>query len=212
MAAFGAIEPCPHPAPSIGSDQSIYPAAGLAAETGWAEIDRRALLYRLPVIPRCGRVTRQAYHVWGVPGARTSTRWRKRDGPHRPAPEQRRAMMLDASLPREPSGPCGRPCSCAVRARRAVHSAAFDIASTLAISCRSTGSLIFPVARARSRIARISASRGTRDAVAGKLFQAVGVALPPNPSGTPPHPAFPGWYRILRRNSPDYSIGYNMLC
>jgi hypothetical protein len=25
-------------------------------------------------------------------------------------------------------------------------------------------------------------------------------------------PAFPGWYRILRRNSPDYGTGYNMLC
>src|SRR3984893_18087171 len=27
------------------------------------------LLYRLPVIPRCGRVIRQAYHVWGIDDA-----------------------------------------------------------------------------------------------------------------------------------------------
>jgi hypothetical protein len=41
-----------------------------------------------------------------------------------------RAMMLDASLPSEPSGPCGRPRSCAVRARRAVHSAALLLSAT----------------------------------------------------------------------------------
>ena len=27
------------------------------------------ILYRLPVIPRCGRVNRQAYHVWGMEDA-----------------------------------------------------------------------------------------------------------------------------------------------
>ena len=49
-------------------------------------------------------------------------------------------FWLAASLPSEPSGPCGRPCSCALRARRAVHSA--DLASTIsrAISWRTTGS------------------------------------------------------------------------
>src|SRR6266446_8426369 len=77
-----------------------------------------------------------------------------------------RAIRLDASLPREPSGPCGRPCSCAVRARRAVHSAALDMTSTLAISCRSTGSLTFPVARARSMI------RSTRPARQNRLPEA----------------------------------------
>jgi hypothetical protein len=42
--------------------------------------------------------------------------------------------------------------------------------------------------------------------------------LPDLPTQGPgPHfqltkPAFPGWYRILRRNGPEYRRGYNMLC
>ena len=35
--------------------------------------------------------------------------------------------MLAASFPSDPSGPCGRPCCCAARARRAVHSADFAL-------------------------------------------------------------------------------------
>src|SRR6516225_6848547 len=33
------------------------------------KLRRGVVLYRLPVIPRCGRVNRQAYHVWGMEDA-----------------------------------------------------------------------------------------------------------------------------------------------
>ena len=72
-----------------------------------------------------------------------------------------RATWLPSSLPSEPSGPCGRPSCWAARARMAVHSADFDSTSTFASSCRTIGSLILPVAFARS------SSRSTRPARCG---------------------------------------------
>ena len=33
---------------------------------GFAALTMRQDLYRLPVVPRCGRVIRGAYHVWGM--------------------------------------------------------------------------------------------------------------------------------------------------
>ena len=59
-----------------------------------------------------------------------------------------RATLLDASLPNDPSGPCGLPCSFAVRALRAVHSADFAITNSRPISWRTTGSSIAPLATA----------------------------------------------------------------
>ena len=47
---------------------------------------------------------------------------------------QARAILLAASLPSDPSGPWGRPCCWAARARRAVHSADLERMSSLAIS------------------------------------------------------------------------------
>src|SRR6516162_6058493 len=40
------------------------PAGGIRIIEG-----RLLVLYRLPMIPRCGRVNRQAYHVWGMEDA-----------------------------------------------------------------------------------------------------------------------------------------------
>ena len=70
-----------------------------------------------------------------------------------------------ASLPSEPSGPCGRPCSCAARARLAVHSAVRDRISSLATSWRTAGSTWSPrVLRAlpRDRRARPAADTTCR--------------------------------------------------
>src|SRR5579883_1582495 len=83
-----------------------------------------------------------------------------------------RATWLEISLPSEPSGPCGLPCICAARARRAVHCAAFDMHNSLAISCRTTGSAIRPVAFARSN------TRSTRPARCGyHLYGSITVAI-----------------------------------
>ena len=83
-----------------------------------------------------------------------------------------RAMLLDTSLPSEPSGPCGRPSACAARARRAVHSAALDMVISLAISWRTTGSAILPVSFARGM------TRSTRPARCGyHLYGSIVVAI-----------------------------------
>src|SRR5205823_7925343 len=61
-------------------------------------------LYRLPVIPRCGRVDRQAYHVWGIDNANILLS--QRTGGGRAAalgPTRERACLPAGSDDREPA-------------------------------------------------------------------------------------------------------------
>ena len=49
--------------------QYIDESTGVSSQTRAEEIRikrENELLYRVPVIPRCGRVDRQVYHVWGM--------------------------------------------------------------------------------------------------------------------------------------------------
>ena len=49
---------------------STFEGGKTAAKSVMAAVAaHREELYRLPVIPRCGRVTREAYHVWGMDDA-----------------------------------------------------------------------------------------------------------------------------------------------
>src|SRR6516165_8504810 len=66
-----------HHAPELRGEQRIAPAIAYGASAPQAAAPRERLLwvdcgpslYRLPVIPRCGRVDRQAYYVWGMEDA-----------------------------------------------------------------------------------------------------------------------------------------------
>src|SRR5271167_3988237 len=62
------------------------------------------ILYRLPVIPRCGRVIRQVYHVWGIDDA--GILFSQRTGGGRAAPvgtARERACVPTGSDDRQPA-------------------------------------------------------------------------------------------------------------
>src|SRR6516165_2446141 len=58
---------------SLQGVESVYQGGSRAGHQASLRRFERALriiiLYRLPVVPRCGRVYRQAYYVWGMEDA-----------------------------------------------------------------------------------------------------------------------------------------------